>query len=67
MQLFRTVKDLKDFVRTVKKEGKTIGLVPTMGALHEGHASLIKAAAKENDVVIVSYIQYPTPFSPNQD
>ena len=38
MQLFRTVKDLKDFVRTAKKEGKTIGLVPTMGALHEGHA-----------------------------
>lgn len=67
MQLFRTVKDLKDFVRTVKKEGKTIGLVPTMGALHEGHASLIKAAAKENDVVIVSDFVNPTQFGPNED
>ena len=67
MQLFRTVKDLKDFVRTAKKEGKTIGLVPTMGALHEGHASLIKAAARENDVVIVSDFVNPTQFGPNED
>ena len=67
MQLFRTVKDLKDFVRTAKKEGKTIGLVPTMGALHEGHASLIKAAAKENDVVIVSDFVNPTQFGPSED
>ena len=67
MQVFRTVKDLKQFVKECKKAGKTIGLVPTMGALHEGHASLIKAAHAENDVVIVSDFVNPTQFGPNED
>ena len=51
MQLIRTVKEIQEFVKTCKAEGKSIGLVPTMGALHEGHASLIAAAHKENQVV----------------
>ena len=67
MQLIRTVKEIQEFVKTCKAEGKSIGLVPTMGALHEGHASLIAAAHKENQVVIVSDFVNPTQFGPNED
>ena len=50
MKLIKTVAELQSTVNKVKKAGKTIGLVPTMGALHEGHASLIRAAHAENDL-----------------
>lgn len=67
MKLVKTVAELREEIAAVKLAGKTIGLVPTMGALHEGHASLIKAANMENDFVVVSVFVNPTQFGPNED
>ena len=67
MQIITTKKDLQQVVATCKKEGKTIGLVPTMGALHAGHASLVKRAVKDNDVCIVSVFVNPTQFNNKED
>lgn len=67
MQVIKTVQELKTFVDKQKKEGKTIGLVPTMGYLHEGHQSLMRNARKENDIVIVSNFVNPIQFGPNED
>ena len=67
MKLIKTVAELREEVSLANSKGETIGLVPTMGALHEGHASLIKAANMENDCVIVSVFVNPTQFAPNED
>ncbi len=67
MQILRTVAELRQWSREGRKSGKTIGLVPTMGALHAGHASLIRAAAASCDKVAVSVFVNPTQFGPNED
>ncbi|MCR5416156.1 MAG: pantoate--beta-alanine ligase [Pseudobutyrivibrio sp.] len=67
MLVATTIKEVKEQVRQWKKEGLTIGLVPTMGYLHEGHASLIKRAVLENDRVIVSDFVNPIQFGPKED
>ena len=67
MILARTVKEVKDQVREWKKQGFSVGLVPTMGYLHEGHQSLVKRAVAENDKVVVSVFVNPIQFAPNED
>ncbi len=67
MKIAYTVEDVKSQVRQWKKEGLTVGLVPTMGYLHEGHESLIKRAVAENDRVVVSVFLNPMQFAPNED
>ena len=67
MIVAETIADVKKYVKEWKKNGETIGLVPTMGYLHEGHASLIKKAREQNDRVVVSDFVNPTQFGPNED
>ena len=67
MQIITTKKELQAIVRACKEEGKTIGLVPTMGALHAGHASLVKRAVEDNNVCFVSVFVNPTQFNNKED
>ena len=67
MQIITTKSELQDAVKACKKAGKTIGLVPTMGALHQGHASLVKRAVAENDICVVSVFVNPTQFNNKED
>lgn len=65
--IITTIKELRKFIDEHRRAGKTIGLVPTMGFLHEGHLSLIRRAKAENDIVVVSDFVNPTQFAPNED
>lgn len=67
MKVLRTVQEIQAFSKAAKDAGKSIGLVPTMGALHEGHLTLMRRARQENDVVIASVFVNPTQFGPNED
>ena len=67
MKLIQTIQELRTELDALRKEGKTIGLVPTMGALHAGQASLVKRAVAENDVVVVSDFVNPTQFNDKND
>lgn len=67
MELFKTIKELQQALAADRRSGLSIGFVPTMGALHEGHLSLVKRAGQENDRVVVSIFVNPTQFNDPND
>lgn len=67
MKVLRTIKEIKEYAKAQKQAGKIIGLVPTMGALHEGHLTLMRAAREKCDIVIASVFVNPVQFGPNED
>lgn len=67
MKILKTIKEVRQFVAEQRLLGRSVGLVPTMGYLHEGHASLVKKSVEECDVTVVSIFVNPTQFAPNED
>ncbi|RFB16943.1 pantoate--beta-alanine ligase [Bacillus sp. HNG] len=67
MKVITSIQEMQQYMKSLKQEGKTIGFVPTMGYLHEGHLTLINKARSENDVLAVSIFVNPLQFGPNED
>jgi pantoate--beta-alanine ligase len=67
MKIFSKIADVKAEIKRIKASGKSVGFVPTMGFLHEGHMSLVQESVKNNDVTVVSIFVNPTQFGPTED
>ena len=67
MTIIQTINEMQTLSKKWRRKGKTIALVPTMGYLHRGHASLIATAGEKGDIVVVSIFVNPTQFAPNED
>jgi pantoate--beta-alanine ligase len=67
MEVFKTISDTKKYIKSQIRLGKSVGFVPTMGALHKGHISLIDRAKEENDIVVASIFVNPTQFGNQED
>lgn len=67
MRVIRSVRSLQQFIKKAKSAGKTVGFVPTMGALHDGHRALLRRCRRENDLAVLSIFVNPKQFAPKED